>query len=145
MIFGGKGSEQALVELMKEKFKLVKKSHGYTISRICDPVVKVETQILVGKVMQKCRTDQVLAPIVALAQQCVEGVQINWSDYLHEEFLASCHEVQEQRMTFHYSWILLWIVLVAWELPEESQLPSVMQDLSEAMKYASLWVTKDAQ
>ena len=39
MIFGGKGGEQALVESMKEKFKLVKKSRGYAISNICDPAV----------------------------------------------------------------------------------------------------------
>lgn len=41
MIFGGKGGEQALAESMKEKFKLVNKSHGYAISTICDLVVKV--------------------------------------------------------------------------------------------------------
>lgn len=41
MIFSGKGGEQALVESMKEKFKLVKKSCGYAISSICDLVMKV--------------------------------------------------------------------------------------------------------
>lgn len=34
---------------------------------------------------------------------------------------------------------------LCWELPEDSQFPSVALDLPEAMKYASLWVTKDAQ
>lgn len=74
MIFGGKGGEQALVEAMKEKFKLVKKSHGYAISSICDPVVKVATYILVGKVMRKCRANEVPMPVVVLAGQCTEGV-----------------------------------------------------------------------
>ena len=36
-------------------------------------------------------------------------------------------------------------MLVAWELPEDSQFPSVVPDLPEAVKYALLWVTKDAQ
>lgn len=36
-------------------------------------------------------------------------------------------------------------MLVAWELPEDNQFPSVEPDLPEAMKYASLWVPKDAQ
>lgn len=40
---------------------------------------------------------------------------------------------------------MLSIVLVAWELPEDSQFHSVTPDLLEAVKYASLWVTKDAQ
>lgn len=48
---GGKGGELALAKSMKEKFKLVKKSCGYVISSICDPAMKVATQILAGKVM----------------------------------------------------------------------------------------------
>lgn len=36
-------------------------------------------------------------------------------------------------------------MLVAWELPEDSQFPSIVPDLPKATKYASLWVTKDPQ
>lgn len=75
----------------------------------------------------------------------MEGVQFNWSDYLRGEFLANSCEAQELSKTFHYAWLLLSIVLVAWELPEDSQFPSVMPDLPEATKYALLWATKDAQ
>jgi len=46
MIFSRKGGEQALAETMKENFKLVKKPRGYVISSICDPALKVATQIL---------------------------------------------------------------------------------------------------
>lgn len=45
---------------------------------------------------------------------------------------------------FHYVWLLLSIVLVEWELLEDSQFPSVMLDLLEAAKYSSPWSTKDA-
>lgn len=45
---------------------------------------------------------------------------------------------------FHYAWILLSIVLVVGELPEDNQFPTIVRDLPEAMKYASLWATKDA-
>jgi len=65
--FGSKGGEQVLTELMKEKFKLVNKPSGYTISNICNLVMKVVMQILAQKVMRKCHVDEVLAPIVALA------------------------------------------------------------------------------
>jgi len=51
MIFCGKGGELVVIESMKEKFKLVKKSCRYAISSICNPVVKVATHILAGKVM----------------------------------------------------------------------------------------------
>ncbi len=37
------------------------------------------------------------------------------------------------------------IVLVAWELPEDSWFSSIAQDLPEAAKYASLWETRDTQ
>ena len=36
-------------------------------------------------------------------------------------------------------------MLVAWELPEDSKFPSVAPDLPKAVKYTSLWATKDAQ
>lgn len=92
MIFGEKGGKQALTELMNEKFQLVKKLRGYAISSICDPSVNVATQILMGKVMRKCHVDEVSMPVFALAVQCTEGVDFNWSDYLHGEFLANFRE-----------------------------------------------------
>jgi len=57
MMFGRKGGELALGEAMKEKFKLVKKPQSYSILSICDPVVKVATDILVGKVMRNFCAD----------------------------------------------------------------------------------------
>ena len=74
MMFGEKGGKQALVEAMKEKFKLVKKPRGYDISSICVPVFKVATHILVRKVMRKRHADEVAAPVVELAAQCADGV-----------------------------------------------------------------------
>ena len=35
------------------------------------------------------------------------------------------------------------IVLVAGELPEDKEFPTIPRDLLEATKYASLWATKD--
>lgn len=54
---------------MNEKFKLVKKLHGYSIISITDPMVKVATQILDGKVPRKCRVDEVPTPVVSLATE----------------------------------------------------------------------------
>jgi len=72
--FGRKMSERDLTEKMKDMFKLVKKVHKYSISSITDPAMKVDTQILVGKVMRKCHRDEVLTPVLSLAAQCVEGL-----------------------------------------------------------------------
>lgn len=76
--FGGKVGEHDLSERMKDKFKLVKKPCGYSISSITHPTVKVATQILARKVMSKYYVDEVLAPVVLLSIQCVEGTQFNW-------------------------------------------------------------------
>jgi len=43
MMFRIKGGEQALAKAMKEKFKLMKKLHGYAISSISDPAINVAT------------------------------------------------------------------------------------------------------
>ena len=47
--FGIKEGKCGLAERMKDKFKLVKELHGYSISSITDPVIKVATQILARK------------------------------------------------------------------------------------------------
>ena len=65
MMFGKKVGENPLAEAMKNKFGLVKKSCGYSITSISDLAVKMATQILAGKVM-RCHSDEVSVPIVAL-------------------------------------------------------------------------------
>ena len=62
----GKRSNLALVEAMKTKYKLEKKKHGYAIVSIKDKGMHVATQLLAGKLMWKCRADEVPAPMVAL-------------------------------------------------------------------------------
>ena len=42
-------------------------------------------------------------------------------------------------------WLLLSIVLIAWELPEDSPFPLVAPDLPEVAKYTLLSVNKDME
>lgn len=70
----GKGSDLALAKAMKTKYKLEKKKRGNTISSIKVKRVHIATQILAGKVMRKWCADEKLLPVVALAEQCAEGV-----------------------------------------------------------------------
>lgn len=133
-----KGSDLALAEAMKAKYKLEKKKRGYVISNIKDKAVRVSNQLLDGKVMRKCHTDEVSVAVVALGEQCAEGVQFNWAEFLCVEFLTNFREAQEQDKTFHYAWLLLSILLVAGELSEDSQFPHIDRELPEAAKYSSL-------
>ena len=79
----------ALIEAMKKKFKLDKKKQGYSICNINNPAIKVATQILAGKVMQRCCADEVPMPVIALAAQYTEGVEFNYVKYLCGEFLVN--------------------------------------------------------
>ena len=75
--------------------------------------------------MRKCCGDEVPVPVFALAEQCAKGVHLNWAVFLCEEFLTNSKEAQEQGKTFHYAWLLLSILLVTWELPVDSQFPTL--------------------
>lgn len=72
---------------MKKRYKLEKKKRDYTISSINNNTVKIAIQILESEVMRKCRVNEVPAPVVALAKQCMEGVQFKWFEFLCKEFL----------------------------------------------------------
>jgi len=77
-----KSSDLAIAETMKKKYKLEKKKRGYAIYSINNKEVKVVMQILEGKVMWKCRVNEVPMPMVSLAEQCTKGDQFNWSEFL---------------------------------------------------------------
>ena len=61
-------SDLVLMEAMKTKYKLEKKKRGYVIASIKDRGLCITTQLLAGKVMRKCRADEVLVPMVALVE-----------------------------------------------------------------------------
>lgn len=138
-----KSGDLALAETMKKKYKLEKKQRGYVITSIQEKGVRVATQRLARKVMRKCHDNKVPAMVIVLAEQCAQGVQFNWAQFLCEEFLTN-YEAQEQGKAFHYTWLLLSILLVEGEFPEDSQFPPLDQDLLVVVKYASLWAARDA-
>lgn len=95
--------------------------------------------------MQNCHANEVPTPVIALVAQYAEGVQFSWAHYLCGEFLVNCRKAQDLSKSFHYAWLMLSIVLVTWELLEDSQFPLVASDLLEVVKYASLWETNNPQ
>lgn len=87
--------------------------------------------------------DEVLVPVISLAVQCAKGIHYNWAQYLCKELLKNYREAQEEGNEFHYAWLFLLIVLVAWRTPEDSQFPPQEPNLPNAAKFALLWATKD--
>lgn len=58
------------------------------------------------------------------------------------ELLSNFHEEHKETKAFHYAWLLILIILVAWRLQEDIQLPLQGEELSEVANFTSLWVTK---
>jgi hypothetical protein len=80
--------------------------------------VHLACQLIEGKLVRKNRPTQVSGFIVDLAGKCTEGLQINWVTYLVNQLEIDCKEAQDQGHEFHFSWLLILITFVAWELLE---------------------------
>lgn len=75
--FVGKNKDKEMIQMMKDKFGLVNKSHGCQINSIEDQDVCFATNVLVGKIMRKCMATEVTVVVVSLATQCEKGIQFN--------------------------------------------------------------------
>ena len=61
---------------------------------------------------------QVTGFVIDLAGKCVEGLQMNWVKYLVNQLELDCREAQDQGYEFHFSWILILIGFISWEMSE---------------------------
>lgn len=68
-----------MMESLKKKYKLEKNQRGYAIASIQDKGVRIATELLAGKVMRKCRGNEVPTVVVPLAEQCATGELFNWA------------------------------------------------------------------
>jgi hypothetical protein len=48
----------------------------------------------------------------------MEGLQMNLEKYLVNQLELDYHEAQDQGYEFHFSWLLILITFVAWEMSE---------------------------
>jgi hypothetical protein len=55
---------------------------------------------------------------------------MNWVKYLVNQLELDCREAQDQGYEFHFSWLLILIAFIAWEMPEGATFP----DLAMAVK-----------
>jgi hypothetical protein len=100
-------------------------------------------QLIAGKLVWKNRPTQVTGFVVDLAGKCVEGLQMNWEKYLVNQLDQDYHEAQDQGYEFHFSWLLILIVFIAWEMPEGVTFPEIEPSEPLAMKFTMLWYSSD--
>jgi hypothetical protein len=70
-------------------------------------------------------------------------MQMNWVSYLVNELEKDYCEAQDQGYEFHFSWFLILIAFVTWEMPEEATFPEVEPSKPLAMRFTTLWYKRD--
>jgi hypothetical protein len=68
---------------------------------------------------------------------------MNWAKYLVNQLELDCREAQDQGYEFHFSWLLILIAFIAWEMPEGATFPDVEPFEPLAVKFSTLWYSSD--
>jgi hypothetical protein len=82
---------------------------------------------------------QVTGFVVDLARKCVGGMQMNWAIYLVNQLEKYCYEAQDQGYEFHFSWLLILIAFIAWEMLEGVTFSKIESSEPLAVKFTTLW------
>ena len=138
--YPGKSIDRALAQKIKDTYGDVEKgTWGYKVASIQNGVVHLACQLIAGKMVRKNRPMQVTSFVIDVAGKCVEGVQMNWAKYLVNQLELDCREAQDQGYKFHFSWLLILIAFVAWEMPEGATFLNIESFEPLAVKFTTLW------
>jgi hypothetical protein len=66
---------------------------------------------------------------------------MNWVDFSSQSVSAILQEEKDRGMEFHYAWLLILILIVAWRDPKDSQYLLATNKLCLVMWYVNLWHT----
>jgi hypothetical protein len=91
--------------------------------------------------VRKNQPTQVTSFVVDLTGNCVEGLQMSWAKYLVNH-LDYC-EAKDQGYEFHFSWLLILISFVSWEIMEGVIFPYIKPFESLSMKFNTLCYSSD--
>jgi hypothetical protein len=50
---------------------------------------------------------------------------MNWVSYLINHLDQHCREAHDQGYEFHFSWLLILIAFIAWEIPKVATFPKI--------------------
>jgi hypothetical protein len=100
-------------------------------------------QLIVGNIVRKNRPTQVTGFVVDLTGKCVEGLQMNWMKYLVNQLELDYRKAQDQGYDFHFSWLLILIIFVAWEMPEGATFPYIELFETLVANFTTLWYLSD--
>jgi hypothetical protein len=79
----GKVANHALAQRIKDTYGDVENgTRCYKVASFHNGIVHLACQLITGKLVRKKRPTQVTGFVVDLSGKCVEGIQINWVNYL---------------------------------------------------------------
>jgi hypothetical protein len=73
----------------------------------------------------------------------VEGLQMKWESYLVKQLEKYFRKDQDQGYEFHFSWLLILISFIAWEMLEGVTFPEIEPSEPLATKFTTLWYSSD--
>jgi hypothetical protein len=142
--YPGKAADHCLAQRIKETYNDVEKGkRGYKVASIQDGTVHLSCQLIVGKIVRKNIPTQFTRFVVDITGKCVEGMQMNWVSYLVNELEKDCWKVQDQGYEFHFSWLLILIEFVTWEMMEGETFLEVEPSEPLVMSFTTLWYKSD--
>jgi hypothetical protein len=77
---------------MKKKYDTNRGIRGIIIKWINNVATQLGAKILACKLLRKCHKDEVLAGVIAVAAQCVEGTFMILAPYLSNLFQIDCKD-----------------------------------------------------
>jgi hypothetical protein len=135
----GKAADCALAQKIKDTYGDVENGkRGYKEASIQNDAVRIAYQLIVGKLVRKKRPTQVIGFVVDLKGKCVEGIQMNWVSYLINQLEKDCREAWDQGYEFHFSWLLIPIMFIVWEMSEGVTFPEIEPSERLAVKFNTL-------
>jgi hypothetical protein len=142
--YPGKTTDHALSQKIKEAYGDVEKgTRRYKVASIESGAVHLACQLIARKLVHKNQPTQVSGFVVDLARKCVEGLQMNWAKYLVNQLEIDWRESQGQGHEFYFSWILILISFVAWELPEGTTFLNIDPFEPLTVNFSTLWYSND--
>jgi hypothetical protein len=136
--------DHALAQKIKDTYGDVEKgTRCYKVASIHRGTVCLAYQLIVGNLVHKNQPTQVTGFVVDLVGKCAKGLQMNWVKYLTNRLELDCREARYQGYEFHFSWILILITFITWEMPEGATFSDIEPFEPLAVKFGTLWYLND--
>jgi hypothetical protein len=128
--------------LVKEKFGTSRRNRGIVLKDIKNNATRFTNKLMDCKLLRKFHKEEELAGFIVVVMHCMKGVMFSWKPYPMNQFLIDCRDTQDNGTEFHYSWLVILIVLVGWKEPKFSLFLDRMGKCYVA-RYESLRQAKD--